>query len=144
MFYALSLNSGSLYGDFFINNLLLGVVEIPANVLTILCCNWKRLGRRLTSSLSLVLGGVVSFIAIPLVLNNIGAGSTAMSVIGKAFITMGFASIYVYTVELFPTEVRSAGMGSGSMCARISGMAAPYIGAPLVRKLLIITLRSLS
>ena len=46
---------------------------------------------------------------------------------------MGFSAIYVYSGELYPTEVRTVGMGTSSMCARFSGMAAPYIGGPVVR-----------
>ena len=48
------------------------------------------------------------------------------------FVTMGFSSIYVFTSELYPTEVRNVGVGVASMCARISGMAAPNVGGPLV------------
>lgn len=56
-----------------------------------------------------------------------------LSVLGKFFVTMAFSGIYVYTAELFPTEVRNFGMGTASFWARISGMSAPFIGGPLVR-----------
>ena len=45
---------------------------------------------------------------------------------------MAFTDIYVYTSEVVPTEVRNIGMGTSSVCARLSGMAAPYIGGILV------------
>ena len=45
---------------------------------------------------------------------------------------MAFTDIYVYTSEVVPTEVRNIGMGTSSVCARISGMAAPYVGGLLV------------
>ena len=35
--------------------------------------------------------------------------------------------VYVYAPELYPTTVRSIGMGLASMMARIGGVAAPYI-----------------
>ena len=57
---------------------------------------------------------------------------TVLALIGKAGGSMGFSAIYVYSGEIYPTEVRTVGMGTSSMCARISGMAAPYIGGPLV------------
>lgn len=38
-----------------------------------------------------------------------------------------FRVIYVYAPELYPTEVRSTGLGLGSMAARIGGVAAPQI-----------------
>ena len=56
-----------------------------------------------------------------------------MFLIGKAGGSMGFSAIYVYSGELYPTEVRTVGMGTSSMCARFSGMAAPYVGGPVVR-----------
>ena len=59
--------------------------------------------------------------------------STVMFLIGKAGGSMGFSAIYVYSGELYPTEVRTVGMGTSSMCARFSGMAAPYVGGPVVR-----------
>ncbi len=44
---------------------------------------------------------------------------------------MAFTDIYIYTSEVVPTEVRNIGMGTASFCARISGMAAPYVGGIL-------------
>jgi OCT family organic cation transporter-like MFS transporter 4/5 len=52
--------------------------------------------------------------------------------VSKGFVTVGFSSIYVFTSELFPTEVRNVGVGSASMCARVGGMIAPYMGPSLV------------
>ena len=46
--------------------------------------------------------------------------------------TMSFNSIYMFSSEVFPTEVRSAGMGMSSLCARIGAILAPYMGIPLV------------
>ena len=37
------------------------------------------------------------------------------------------SGVYVYAPELYPTTVRSIGMGLASMMARIGGVAAPYI-----------------
>ena len=48
-------------------------------------------------------------------------------------IAISFTTAYVYSVEIFPTPVRNVGIGSSSMCARISGMIAPFMGDPLVR-----------
>jgi OCT family organic cation transporter-like MFS transporter 4/5 len=63
-----------------------------------------------------------------------GAGNwaTGMSLLGKFFATMCFSSVYLYSAELLPTEVRNGGVGFASLCARVSGMAAPFIGGPLV------------
>ena len=43
------------------------------------------------------------------------------------YINLIFSVVYVYAPELYPTTVRSIGMGLASMMARIGGVAAPYI-----------------
>ena len=60
------------------------------------------------------------------------SATVTFSMLGKLFISVTFSCIYVYSSELFPTEVRSIGVGTASMCARISSMAAAYVGGPLV------------
>jgi len=52
--------------------------------------------------------------------------------LGKLCISITFAVVYVHASELFPTDVRNVGVGSASMCARVSSMAAAYVGGPLV------------
>ena len=45
--------------------------------------------------------------------------------------TISFTGVYILTSELVPTSVRNIGVGFASMCARVAGMAAPYVGGPL-------------
>ena len=47
--------------------------------------------------------------------------------IGKFLIAGSFSIIYNYSAELFPTVVRNAAIGLGSMNARLSGMLTPLI-----------------
>jgi len=60
------------------------------------------------------------------------AATVTFAMLGKLFISVCFSCIYVYSSELFPTEVRNVGLGTASMCARISSMASSYVGGPLV------------
>ena len=57
---------------------------------------------------------------------------TVFTMVAKAFVSVSYSSVYVYTSELYPTEVRNIGAGTALMCANISGMIAPYVGGPLV------------
>ena len=43
--------------------------------------------------------------------------------------------IYTYTAELFPTDVRTVGLGLGSLGGGVGGIVAPYILTLQVRKL---------
>ena len=70
MYYALSLNAGSLSGNIFLNTALLGLVEVPAIFLGAVLVTWKYTGRRITVSLSLVLAGVSALILVALVAYN--------------------------------------------------------------------------
>ena len=56
---------------------------------------------------------------------------------GKFFITAAFANVYIFTAELFPTVVRSIGVGSGSFWARVGGVIAPQIALLVSTKILI-------
>ena len=59
-------------------------------------------------------------------------GATVFSILGKAFTGMAFLSMYSITAELAPTTVRQQAISFGSACARVSGMAAPFVGGPMV------------
>jgi len=50
-----------------------------------------------------------------------------LTMIGKAAITYSYALIYLYTPEIYPTVVRGAGLGIGTLMSRIGGVVAPLI-----------------
>jgi len=58
-------------------------------------------------------------------LHSLNLNLVAMT--GKFGIAASFAIIFVYAAELFPTVLRSAGMGMSSTAARVGGIAAPMV-----------------
>ena len=52
-----------------------------------------------------------------------------MAILGKMCITATFAIIYLYSCEIYPTVVRSVGVSSSSVFARIGGGVAPFVGS---------------
>ena len=54
---------------------------------------------------------------------------------GKFWITVSFASVFLYSAEIYPTVVRTTGMGTSSTCARFGGMACGWIALLSVREL---------
>ena len=52
---------------------------------------------------------------------------------GKFCLTSSYATIYVYSAELFPTPVRNVGVSTGSCSARIGGILAPFIGQLVIQ-----------
>ncbi|XP_069696534.1 organic cation transporter protein [Periplaneta americana] len=127
VYYGLSLNTGKLFGNPFLVLFIVGLVEYPSYIMTVLLMD--RLGRRSLLSSLMLLGGIACIVAayIP---RDTQAGSisvTTIVMIGKFFIAASFAIIYNYTAELFPTVVRNTALGIGSMGARLSGALTPLI-----------------
>ncbi|KAG7205279.1 hypothetical protein KM043_007284 [Ampulex compressa] len=132
VYYGLSLNSVAFAGDKYVNFMLVAVVEIPAYI-----CAWiltDYVGRKITLSASFLLSGicclVIQFIPpdtwqyLPLIV-YMG---------GKWCITMAFATVYVYTAELFPTSLRHSLLGICSMTGRIGSILSPQ--TPLLAQIM--------
>jgi putative MFS transporter len=87
-----------------------------------------RWGRKPTLATYLVGGAIFSF------LFAVASTPTAFILTSMllSFTLLGaWGALYVFTPELFPTEVRAAGMGWASAMARVAGIIAPFIGARL-------------
>ena len=51
---------------------------------------------------------------------------------GKAFITLAYNIAYLYGSEIFPTEVRSVGIGVAAVMEDVGAFVAPLVAGPLV------------
>ncbi|XP_059474106.1 organic cation transporter protein [Neocloeon triangulifer] len=123
VYYGLSLNTGKLLGNPFLMLFIVGLVEWPSYIATVLLMD--RTGRRSLISSLMLLGGFACLLALYI---PEGMLVTVIVMLGKFFIAGSFAIIYNYTAELFPTVVRNTALGVGSMCARLSGALTPLIG----------------
>jgi len=127
VYYGLTLNSGSLIpGNIHVNIVVSGLLEILANVCTIVA--FLVVGRRISVCVSMGLGGLTLFF-VPVAASV--TGKAVLAQIGKFAITGSFSMVFVYAVEVFPTVIRNAGLGSASVLARVGGIVAPYIGREL-------------
>ena len=89
----------------------------------------ERLGRKPVLSGYLAVSAVMTYLFA--VADNRSLILTAA--ILMSFFTLGaFAALYAYTPEVYPTEIRTTGMGAASSMARISGVIAPYLGGILI------------
>ncbi|PIK61368.1 putative solute carrier family 22 member 3 [Apostichopus japonicus] len=109
IYYGLSLNTGSLAGDPYLNFFLSGAVEIPSYVLAVFVVSW--FGRKIPVCVFHVLAGLACAVTVfipqtssqgkdltPLII------TTAMT--GKFAIAASYAIVFLYASELFPTVVR--------------------------------------
>lgn len=85
----------------------------------------KYVGRRFTLLLSNGLCAIA--MGITLFLPKDGQIVSYCNIIGLLSINMSWTVVYLYSTELFPTVVRSAGTGMASTISRVGGMLAPVI-----------------
>jgi putative MFS transporter len=103
---------------------VLALAQIPGYVLAAILI--ERWGRKPTL-VSYLAGSVIFAFAFAFATTPVLFVVTSMLL---SFMLLGaWGSLYVFTPELFPTEVRATGMGWASAMARVAGIAAPFIGA---------------
>ncbi|XP_069137751.1 organic cation transporter protein-like isoform X2 [Argopecten irradians] len=130
-YFGLYLTSTSLTGNRHLNFFLNGLVELPGGLLYALLVN--RLGRKRSSILFHSVTGVALILSVVFlemagddVNSPLSILSTMLNYVGKLGIAASFALIFLYSPELYPTNVRNVGLGLCSAAARIGGMVAPY------------------
>ncbi|KFM78100.1 Organic cation transporter 1, partial [Stegodyphus mimosarum] len=120
-YYGLQMNVSNLAGNEFINFFLLAVVEFPGYL-----TSWvfmERFGRRWCSVGGFMLTGLVCML--PSV--EFPYGDVVCSLIGKYFAAATFMATYQQSSELYPTVVRSLGMGLSSTVAFGATLIVPYL-----------------
>jgi len=117
---------GSPYRDF----VILSIFEVPALALAIEFCT--RFGRKPSTLISLFVGGLacIVVVTIPLV-GKIKVLRVLFGIFGKFSMAVTFNSICTWSVEIFPTSMRSEGMGFLHAIAHIGSASAPWIAQGL-------------
>ncbi|XP_058838024.1 organic cation transporter protein-like [Topomyia yanbarensis] len=130
VYYGLSLNSVTLAGDKYLNFILVSLIELPGFLIMQLILD--RVGRRATLCTTMLLCGLFCLLAEFIPTENTWL-SLIMFLVSKMAITMSFGTLYIYTVEIFPTNLRQSLLSVCSMFGRIGSMIAPQ--TPLLAKL---------
>lgn len=125
VYYFLTMRSKDLGSNRFLSFALSGLVEVPGILLAYKLLN--RLGRRWTHGGFLFSSGVACLLwSIFYKTGHLSMGPS-VALLGKFAVSGSFAVIYLYTTEVFPTQVRNAGLGVSSIGARLGGIMAPLI-----------------
>ncbi|XP_042225962.1 organic cation transporter protein-like [Homarus americanus] len=124
VYYGLSLSGGILSDDPFVFMTLSGLMEVPSYMVIIPLV--ARFGRRFPAVCSFLLSGAALIVqaVIPAGYNWLGI---TLAMLGKVTITAAFQTVIFYSSELFPTEVRSRGLGTCFMMSRIGSIISPFI-----------------
>lgn len=123
-YYALTLNATSLAGNIFLNFILSFVADMPSCLFIYAFVD--RLGRRYSITLahSMLGAGCITMAFLP---KSQSQTIMAMYLMGKFASSVSMNVLWLYTAELFPTNLRAQAVGLCSMVARIFGMTAPFI-----------------
>uniref|UniRef100_A0A3B4AF69 Major facilitator superfamily (MFS) profile domain-containing protein n=1 Tax=Periophthalmus magnuspinnatus TaxID=409849 RepID=A0A3B4AF69_9GOBI len=121
-YYGISLNIEGFGVNLHLTQFIYSAIEVPSKLLVFFTVN--RVGRRFCQSGTLTMTGLCIFINmfIPK-----GLVRTALGALGKMFSEGAFTCVYLFTTELYPTVVRSNGLGYSSFMARIGVSVSPMI-----------------
>jgi MFS family permease len=123
-FYALALNSTSLAGDIFANQIFSLLSELPVTFVVYLLIDL--IGRRYTMAGSLLMGGSCC-IAMGFVPKDQSGAVLALYLLGKAGSTCCLNVAWFYTAEIYPTNMRAQAIATCSLVGRVVGAFAPFI-----------------
>ncbi|XP_040566250.1 solute carrier family 22 member 1 [Lepeophtheirus salmonis] len=123
LYYGITLHSTALYGDVYLNFFLASLAEFPGNIFSYV--GMKTIGRKWTVCLS------YSFMGIACLVQTVDLENyyltIAMTFIGKMCGASAFGTIYLYTIELFPTSIRTSAVGVCSFWSYLASILTPYV-----------------
>jgi len=132
VYYGVALAADDIGGtNRYANYILTSLVDFPAVLFGIYSC--RRFGRKKTVAIPLFIGSILcigaAFVpakASATVSKHLPNFRVALGVFGKFFVATSFDSIYTWSVEIYPTVVRSEGMGFLQVMSRIGAALAPW------------------
>ncbi|KFO28415.1 Solute carrier family 22 member 20 [Fukomys damarensis] len=123
-YYGLAMDLQKFGFSIYLVQALFGIIDIPA--MLVATTTMIYVGRRFTVASFLILAGLM-VIANMFVPEDLPALRTAQAALGKGCLASSFICLYLFTGELYPTEIRQMGMGFASVHARLGGLAAPLV-----------------
>ncbi|XP_073246371.1 organic cation transporter protein-like [Porites lutea] len=125
VFYGFLLYISDIEGDPYLNLVIMFVVsDVPGTILSWIVI--QKFGRRIPFCLFMITGGLACLLVL-IVPKDMTHISRVLAFIGRAFVTMSFGILYLFSSELYPTSIRNIAVGVCSLSARIGSMIAPYI-----------------
>ncbi len=123
-FYTLALNVTRLSGNFFLNFALAGLAEAPANV--ILYFTLRRSGRLVNMAGTMWIFGA-SCLVMGFLSRDYPTAILALYLVGKCSVAGAFAMIFLITLEVYPTNMRSQALSFGFTAGRVLALSGPFL-----------------
>lgn len=128
-YYGISFGVSDLAGNFFVNVLLLGLIETPLQLFTLYTNN--KIGRKWTALVLNIMAFSSAVSCMALMITGVESkGSvtiTTLSLIAKTGVSVAWAVLQTWGNELYPTVIRNLGYGAANTTARVAGILAPLI-----------------
>ena len=124
-YYGISYSAKMLEGSIHLNVFLGGVVELPSILLAYLLLRYK--GRKSSLGIMTLIISVSTFGSVLTSLFGLERVLLVFILAAKCSVTGTFLILYIYTLELLPTSVRTIGLGVCSVFARIGGITVPVV-----------------
>lgn len=123
-YYVISTATTSVMGnlDFYLAFTLIALIEIP--FIMVLTFAMKYIGRRALLASTLIICGILCLLVLVIPGENV---IFICALLAKGFVSATFSLVFIYTAEVFPTVLRSFGVGICSLCARVATVASPYV-----------------
>ena len=125
LFYAILFGASMFKQNVHVYALFQGFGSFSGCVLGILLLNF--FGRKTMVIFCLNFAGLVFFTCI-FIPTSWQFTTLFLAFVGKVVLQLFFQLCYQWTADLMPTVVRTSALGFGSLMARITGLAIPYIG----------------
>lgn len=119
----IAINSANLSADPVVYVSSTALVDISAYLIGILVVGYIGRKRGCFTFFGLA---AISFLGLLLIPQDSKAVLVSIAMLGRFGVSAAYAIIGLYTTELFPTEVRSSGIGVSSMIGHIGSMIAPF------------------
>ncbi|XP_003341961.4 solute carrier family 22 member 20-like [Monodelphis domestica] len=123
-FYGLVLDLQKFGFSIYLVQVLFALIDFPARLLTAISLSY--MGRRFTLIFCTVFSGLMTLIGI-FVPQDLTALRMTLSVLGKGGLAGAISSDFLYTLELYPTEIRQIGMSVGVFASRVGSLLAPVV-----------------
>lgn len=130
-YYGITYFIPNMAGDKYLNFMLGGGIELAAYLLAfVVLGGWGRQGPlvvylALSGSICIAIVSVRTFVDESVI--DVAGAVIALALIGKACIVSCFCTIFIYSSEIFPTVIRTVGVGSCTFFGRVGSLLAPQV-----------------
>ncbi|XP_005090964.1 solute carrier family 22 member 5 [Aplysia californica] len=129
-YFTISFGIKSLSGDFYLNFLLFSLTELPG--LLMVAPTTNKLGRRRAGAIHFLTSASACLIVVLMIFFAPNSSSTDLAInilalVAKMVITGAWMVATIFTMEIYPTVVRSLGVGYVNSASRIGAIISPYI-----------------